>query len=128
MGTAWDGVGGRYFGALWLECEICKSCSASCVLFLALWCSCIQGDRGESGKGELAGMSCRESAAVAATEGMSSIVTLLIQGCCLYLHYRDSNCSSDTLSFSLTLFFTQLNIISPLGFSTTTLTFVNMLS
>lgn len=28
--------GQEYFGACWLKCEICKPCSASCVLFLAL--------------------------------------------------------------------------------------------
>ena len=27
--------GQEYFGARWLECEICKPCSASCVLFSA---------------------------------------------------------------------------------------------
>lgn len=28
--------GQECFGACWLKCEICKPCSASCVLFLAI--------------------------------------------------------------------------------------------
>lgn len=52
----WDGQ--EYFGARWLECEICKPCSASCVLFLAPAGvpACVQGDRRLSGTGGLAGM------------------------------------------------------------------------
>ena len=50
--------GQEYFGARWLECKICKPCSASCVLFLAPAGvpACVQGDRRQSGKGGLAGM------------------------------------------------------------------------
>lgn len=95
-GDGMNGVGGRSFGEQWLDFEICQPCSASCVLFLALWCSCIQGDRRESGKEELAGMSSSEADAVAATEGVSNIVMLLSQACPLYLHQRDTNCLSDT--------------------------------
>lgn len=51
-------VGREYFGARWLECEICKPFSASCVLFLAPAGvpACVQGDRRLSGKEGLAGM------------------------------------------------------------------------
>lgn len=38
--------GQEYFGAHWLKCEICKPCSASCVLFLApTGCSCMCAGR-----------------------------------------------------------------------------------
>lgn len=50
--------GQEYFGARWLECEICKPCSASCVLFLAPAGvpACVQGDSRLSGNGGLVGM------------------------------------------------------------------------
>lgn len=50
--------GQEYFGAWWLECEICKPCSASCVLFSAPTGvpACVQGDRRQSGKGGSVGM------------------------------------------------------------------------
>lgn len=50
--------GQEYFGARWLECEICKPCSASCVLFLAPAGvpACVQGNRRLCGKGGLVGM------------------------------------------------------------------------
>lgn len=38
--------GQEYFGVHWLKCEICKPCSASCVLFLApTGCSCMCAGR-----------------------------------------------------------------------------------
>lgn len=48
--------GQEYFGAWWLECEICKPRSASCVLFLAAAGppACLQGDRRLSGEARLA--------------------------------------------------------------------------
>lgn len=57
-----DGL--EYFESRWLECEICKPCSASCVLFLAPSgvLACVQGDRRLSGKGGLAGMGGRAGA------------------------------------------------------------------
>ncbi|KAK5852045.1 hypothetical protein PBY51_023549 [Eleginops maclovinus] len=47
--------GHECFGARWLECEICKPCSASCDLFLAPAGvpACVQGNRRLSGTGGL---------------------------------------------------------------------------
>lgn len=34
LGTRLSGRTGQCFGARWLQCKVCKPCSASCVLFL----------------------------------------------------------------------------------------------
>lgn len=59
--------GQECFGARWVECEICKPCSASCDLFLvpAGVPACEQGDRRLSGTGGMARSWCHQVLVIA---------------------------------------------------------------